>query len=118
MALAAVVLAGTIGPIAAAGPAGASPAHRDGVDVTVNVSIVDFMFTPKNIQVHVGDTIKWTNNGAATHTSSAKGAVWNSGNIAPGGTFSFTFTTVGTFLYRCNIHPTLMKGGVRVIAGS
>jgi plastocyanin len=118
MALAAMVLAGTIGPIAAAGPAGASPAHRDGIDVTVNVSIVDFMFTPKNIQVHVGDTIKWTNNGAATHTSSAKGGVWNSGNIAPGGTFSFTFNSVGTFLYRCNIHPTLMKGGVRVIAGS
>jgi plastocyanin len=114
MTLAVALLVGTVGPLAAVGHAGASPAGRAGVRATVPVSIVEFMFTPKNVQVHVGDTVTWTNNGAVTHTTTAKGGTWDSGNLAPGAMFSFTFNNTGTFLYRCNIHHS-MKGGIRVV---
>jgi plastocyanin len=82
---------------------------------TVNVSIVEFMFNPSRTQVHVGDTVMWTNNGEVSHTTTAKGGVWDSGVLTPGQSFSFTFSTTGVFKYRCQIHPTLMQGGVKVV---
>jgi plastocyanin len=83
--------------------------------VRVRVSITEFQFTPKNVQVHVGDTVVWTNNGAMIHTSTANGGQWNSGNIPPEGRFPFKFTTAGTFPYVCGLHPLQMKGTVRVL---
>src|SRR5262249_60411552 len=80
---------------------------------TFQVSITEFMFTPNRItNVHVGDTVTWTNNGAVTHTTTAKGNVWNSGNMSPGATFSFTFSATGVIKYRCNIHHQ-MTGGIQ-----
>ena len=32
-----------------------------------------------------------------------------------GGTFSHTFDTAGTFLYHCEVHPTLMNGQIVVL---
>jgi plastocyanin len=77
---------------------------------TVNVSIVDFAFSPQNITVNVGDTIVWTNNGAASHTSTSGTTCppgdgkWDSGVLSSGQSFSFTFTQAGTFPYFCTIH--------------
>jgi len=83
--------------------------------VTKTVSITEFMFTPSRISgLHVGDTVMWTNNGGVTHTTTAKGGVWDSGNLAPGASFSFTFTTSGIFKYRCQIHHQ-MTGGIQVL---
>src|SRR5512140_121963 len=80
---------------------------------TVDISIVDFSFNPQHDTITVGTTVRWTNEGAVTHTSTSDGGVWNSGDIAPGGSFSFTFTTVGTFPYHCAIH-TFMTAAIVV----
>jgi plastocyanin len=80
------------------------------------VKIVDFAFTPKNMQVRVGDTITWTNNGAMVHTATANNGHWNSGNLQPGQSFTFRFMTAGLFPYRCNLHPLQMTGNIRVVA--
>jgi plastocyanin len=85
------------------------------VAVTFDVSITEFMFTPNRLQVHVGDVVKWTNNGGVSHTTQAKNNVWNSGVLAPGASFSFTFANTGLFRYRCAIHPTLMTGTIKAI---
>ena len=71
-----------------------------------DVSIIDFAFVPQMLTVPVGTNVTWTNNGSFTHTSTSTsgGGLWDSGNIAPGGTFSRTFNSVGSFPYRCNIH--------------
>jgi len=41
----------------------------------------------------------------------------NSGNVAPGASFSHTFTTAGSFAYHCNYHA-VMKGTVTVSAAA
>lgn len=109
IALAVAVLAGTVTPPVAVGEGEARPAAR------FRVSITEFKFTPKNLQVRVGDRIVWTNNGTMVHTSTANGGMWNSGNLAPEARFAFTFNATGTFPYRCTIHPVQMQGTVRVI---
>jgi len=40
------------------------------------------------------------------HTVTSDDATtFDSGTVAVGGTFHFTFKTAGTFSYHCNIHP-------------
>ncbi len=36
--------------------------------VTINVSAMDFSFSPASITVHPGDIVHWINNGASPHT--------------------------------------------------
>lgn len=78
-----------------------------------SVSIANFAFSASSVTVASGTTIKWTNNDAVTHTVTADDNSFNSGNIAPGGTFSHTFSGAGTYAYHCSIHTT-MKGKVVV----
>src|SRR5213595_39690 len=101
--VAAIVLAvAVIGGWAAVGFGTASAANA-------SVAISDFAFTPAVTNITVGDTVTWTNTTAATtHTVTSDTAVWDSGNIAPGGTFVRTFTTAGTFPYHCTIHPQMV----------
>lgn len=113
LALLIAVMGVSAGALAGAGPAAASENPTRG-RATINVSITEFMFSPSRLQAHVGDTVKWTNNGTVSHTSSAKGQVWDSGTLTPGASFSFTFSSTGLFRYRCQIHPTLMKGSIQV----
>lgn len=85
---------------------------------TAAVSIQSFSFNPGGSTVAVGDTVTWTNNQAGvSHTVSADAGAFDSGTVASGATFSFTFTTPGTFAYHCNIHPN-MHGTVTVTAAS
>lgn len=70
---------------------------------TVNIS--GMSFSPSSITVKVGIAVKWTNNDYTAHTvTSDDGTTFNSGNVATGGSFSFTPTVAGNFPYHCNIH--------------
>ena len=77
------------------------------------ISIKNFAFSSSSLSVAKGTTVTWTNNDAVTHTVTADDASFDSGNIAPGATFSHTFTTAGTVAYHCNIH-TNMKANIVV----
>jgi hypothetical protein len=77
--------------------------------------------------IQVGDTVTWQNVSDTAHTSrecdGSCGAVlpptplplWDSGPVAPSGTFSRQFNQAGTFNYQCNIHPTQMRGQIIVL---
>ena len=78
-----------------------------------NISIVDFAFSPQVDTISAGDSVQWTNNGVVTHTSTSNTLVWNSGNLAPGQSFTFQFNTPGSFPYHCAIH-TFMTGTIVV----
>jgi len=81
--------------------------HNFSHATTHNVSIVDFQFIPQTDTVTVGDTVRWTNNGAVPHTSTSNSGVWNSGTLSPGQSFSFQFNSTGSFPYHCAIHPSM-----------
>jgi len=70
-------------------------------------------YAPNPVNVAVGGAVTWTNRDNTTHTSTADGGAWNSGAIAPGGSFTMTFSTAGTFPYHCTLHPN-MVGTVNV----
>lgn len=86
-----------------------------------NVSVGDNFFSSANLTISVGDTVVWTNNGFSTHTvtsgnESNSGVIFDSGNMNRGATFSFRFTTAGTFPYYCKVHGSnSMSGTITVI---
>lgn len=100
------------------------PNPASAADTTVPVGA--FFFCSSQFQgatctttVNVGDTVTWDfGDATVTHTSSSSSGGWDSGNIAPGGSFEFTFTQAGSFPYVCNIHPSLMLGTVVVQAAA
>jgi plastocyanin len=70
-------------------------------------------YSPNPLNVTVGTTVTWTNNDNTPHTSTANSGQWSSPAIGPGGQFSTTFTSAGSFTYHCTIHPG-MVGTVNV----
>jgi plastocyanin len=72
-----------------------------------SVAIVDFAFQPQTRTIAPGDIVTWTNDGAQTHTATSNTSLWDSGDLASDATFSFTFTQVGAFPYRCTIHSSM-----------
>ncbi len=85
-----------------------------GSTTTVSIPVGAFALTttayaPDTVSVKVGDSVKWVNNDNISHTSTANnGTTFNSGTIAPGGSFTTTFNTAGTFQYHCAIHPGMV----------
>jgi plastocyanin len=65
-------------------------------------------YSPDDVNIAVGETVTWTNTYAEAHTSTSNAGAWNSGTVAPGGRFSFTFQNAGTFPYHCTIHPGMV----------
>ncbi len=78
-----------------------------------SISIVEFTFQPQNVTIKKGDTLVWTNNDQMAHTVTSTDKSVDSGDIASGKTFSFTFTKAGKFTYNCKYHPS-MQGTVTV----
>ncbi len=77
------------------------------------VSINNFKFDPATLTVPVGTTVTWTSQDEEPHTVAAKDGSFHSPGLDTHGTYSFTFTTPGTFDYVCSIHP-FMTGTVVV----
>jgi len=80
------------------------------------VYMTNTLFTPSQITVAKGGTVTWTNNDNVTHTvvadlSDAGGP--KSGDIEPGGKYSFTFEKAGSFQYHCSMHSS-MRGTIVV----
>lgn len=88
-----------------------------GSRATTTVTQTEYKFTTASITVNVGDTVTWTNGGTVAHTSTSDTGVWDSGAMNVGTSFSFTFTSAGTFPYHCSFHQGLgMVGTVTVNA--
>ncbi|MDE1970261.1 MAG: cupredoxin family copper-binding protein [Patescibacteria group bacterium] len=80
----------------------------------VTVIVKNFAFNPSMLTIKRGTRVTWVNNDNVSHTvTSDDGNLFNSGTLAPGRSFSFTFTTVGTMTYHCGVHPS-MKGQIVV----
>ncbi len=65
-----------------------------------SISIANGKFRPKNVTVKVGATLTWTNNSDKPEsvTSDSPG-LFDSGPLAPGATWKYTFSKAGSFPY-------------------
>jgi plastocyanin len=80
---------------------------------TVAVSVKDFAFDPTAISAKVGDTVTFTNAGAAPHNATLDAGGCATPDIQAGSTGSLKFSAAGTYPFHCTIHPQ-MKGTITV----
>lgn len=78
-------------------------------------TIQNFAYMPANMQVKVGTTVTWTNRDNVPHSITFKNGMKDSGLLAQGQSFSYTFNTPGTYQYYCTVHP-YMVATVTVVA--
>jgi plastocyanin len=84
-----------------ASPTSASPA-------TANmVKAINFSFQPGTLSVKAGTAVTFQNADSTTHTFTANGGAFDSGDVSPGQSFSFTFSTAGSFAFHCKIHSSM-----------
>ena len=102
---ASTVLGAVVGSVLAAG---VLFAQADGATTTV-VSIDNFSFAPQTLTVKAGTTVTWTNRDDIPH------GIASSNNAFPKGkamdtddSYTFTFTTPGTYQYFCYLHPHMV----------
>ena len=80
------------------------------------VKIGNFTFGPQELKVKAGTTITWTNEDDMPHTVVSPNN-FRSKVLDTEGTYSFTFTTPGTYKYFCSLHPH-MTGTIVVEAAT
>jgi plastocyanin len=95
------------------GASASTAATTTAATATNAATIKGFSFQPEVVKVKVGAKVTWTNDDTVAHTVTADTNSFASGNLQPGGSFSFTFTRPGTYAYHCSIHPS-MHGSVVV----
>lgn len=88
-----------------------------------NVTIENFAFTPENLTIRVGDTVRWTNLDFIGHDVTAQ---TGQGTLVPSGAFGsplldyenvfeFTFTAAASHFYYCQPHGSSMQGSVTIV---
>ncbi|HQY21709.1 MAG TPA: T9SS type A sorting domain-containing protein [Ignavibacteria bacterium] len=95
---------------------------------THTVTVESNMFTPPNLNVSVGDTIKWqwlngshttTCNGVFPGTSLPIGAAaWDSPMNSGNTVFMYPVTVAGNYVYKCQPHAPDMGGTITASSGS
>ncbi|MFI6008580.1 cupredoxin family copper-binding protein [Streptomyces sp. NPDC051243] len=76
---------------------------------TYRVTMSGYAYSPATLTIPAGSTVTWTNQDTAPHdvkTTSAP-AAFHSPMLDKGGSWSFTFTTAGTYAYYCTVHPSM-----------
>jgi plastocyanin len=87
------------------------------------VNMTDNSFQPSSLTVTPGTKVTWVNKSGSTQHTSTSGTgckgdgKWNSGNIDPGGSFSYTFSAGGTYRYFCTPHCSAGMTGVIEVKG-
>jgi plastocyanin len=82
------------------------------------VSIDNFTFSPQKLTVKAGTTVTWTNKDDIPHGIAAtNNAFARSNALDTDNSYSFTFTTPGSYQYFCYIHPH-MTGTIVVEAAT
>jgi plastocyanin len=72
-------------------------------------------YSPQAASLSAGQSLAWTNQGAAPHTATEDSGSWDTGVLLPGATAAVNFAAPGTYAYHCTLHPW-MKGSVVVTA--
>jgi amicyanin len=86
-----------------------NPAQQ-GAPVTgvTHMNMQNFAYQMATIQVRVGTTVTWTNQDNVPHSITFKNGMKDSGLLYQGQSFSYTFSTPGTYQYYCTVHPYMV----------
>ena len=93
------------------------PANAVVVDMPNQGGYEFSQYTPAQIRIVLGvnATVVWTNHDQLVHNVIANNGAFNSGDIAPGGAYMYTFTADGTYTYHCSYHASM--SGVVIVTG-
>lgn len=105
------IFAATHGGLGTGSTAQASASQNKPAFGVTQVDMRNDAFTPAHIQVALGTTVTWTNKDSVPHNVTFSPVVpnasnnWESGLLYPGKSYTYTFTSRGTFQYHCQEHP-------------
>src|SRR5579864_4019021 len=71
----------------------------------IQIQMKNFAFDPPVITIKAGQTLSWTNDDVVPHTATANGKTWDSGQMAPGRSYTVRVTKPGKYEYTCSNHP-------------
>src|SRR5690348_3067179 len=95
-----------------------APFLAQGATTNVTVGQGGTVFSPKTVTIQTGDTITWTwagnNHSATSGVPNTPSGVFDSGIKNQGATYSFTFSSAGTYPYYCRVHGAMMTGTITV----
>ena len=79
-------------------------------------------FAPAAVRIEVGQAVRWTNPSKVVHTATSRSvpegaASFDSGDVAPGGSYSHTFEVAGTYSYYCIPHEGAGMVGTVIVGG-
>jgi len=73
------------------------------------VLIKNFEFSPSELTIKVGETVRWINQDSIKHTvTSDLGSELDSDLLGNGASYSHTFNSPGEFPYHCILHPSMI----------
>jgi PKD repeat protein len=85
------------------------------------VTVGNNFFSPRNLTIEVGDTVRWTNASSRTHNVIEDNGAWRS-ETSSSFVFERTFNSVEEIEYYCSIHSSpngsSMNGSISVIEAS
>jgi plastocyanin len=84
---------------------------------TVNVKMKSLSFDPKELAIHLGDSVTWSNAAFSKHTATSDddGRTFDTGEIQPDAMSGpVKFEKEGGFKYHCKIHGKSMSGAIVV----
>src|SRR4051812_35749033 len=83
----------------------------------VTVVLKSLRYDPKKLEIHVGDSVVWTNESKTAHTATSDddGKTFDTGEVEPGTSSKpVKFGKEGEFKYHCKVHGKSMSGTVVV----
>ncbi|HEY4863203.1 MAG TPA: cupredoxin family copper-binding protein [Xanthobacteraceae bacterium] len=85
---------------------GAIPAFAE--DAKAKVTIDNFTFAPAELTISVGTTVTFDNHDDIPHSVVEKNKLFRSKALDTDESYSFTFTSAGTYDYFCGLHPHMV----------
>lgn len=75
--------------------------------VANTVAIQNNAFVPSTLHVQVGTTVMWVNKDPTSQDVVSDSRIFDSGNLANGQSYNYTFNLTGSYRYHSSINPSM-----------